>query len=173
MKRFLYAVVVIAVAAVAAGLLLGGCGSGDGTTTEGEVVTGETSGDKVTTDTENGDEKETRPAEEQLLYDYFEAVDEGRYRDAFDMRTMSLQPDADFEEFAASYRDYVKGVRVVSVKRLPEFSSPGREEFQVELDATYIKPYPAGSGQIPPFFILVPHPDREGAWLIDSEGTGP
>lgn len=162
MRRLLFVIAVLAMFACAAGLLLCGCDEG-GTTAPG----GETTTEKTVEKTP------TRPADEQLLYDYFGAIDEGRYRDAFDMRTASLEPDADFEEFSASYRDYVKSVKVVSVKKLPEFSEPGREEFQVTLDATYIKPYPAGSGQIPMFYILVPDPEHQGGWLIESEGTGP
>lgn len=162
MKRFLLAVAAFAVFAAAAGLILGGCGGGGKTASESGTTTGNT-----------GEETATRPADEQLLYDYFQAIDEGRYRDAFDMRTMSLQQEADYDEFVASYRDYVSSVQVASVEKLPNFSTPEREEFQVELDATYIKPYPAGSGQIPGFYVLVPDPNQNGAWLIESDGTGP
>jgi len=172
LRRGVKALSLVAAFLVIAGLLAAGCGGG-GESNGGAEKAGNTTADVRTVEGDTSGEEVARQAGEQLLYDYFEAIDEGRYRDAFEMRTMSLQPDADYDAFAASYSDYVKSVRVVSVKRLPEFSSMGREEFQVELDATYVKPYPAGSGQIPTFFILVPHPDREGAWLIESEGTGP
>ena len=115
---------------------------------------------------------EKRPADQQVLYEYFEAIDQKRYRDAYNMWSESGQPTS-FEEFKASYADYVDSVRVVSVKKLPEFSAPDRETFQVDLDSRYIKNYPAGSGEIPSFWTVVPDPANPGSWLIEAEGTGP
>ncbi|MBU1671374.1 MAG: DUF4829 domain-containing protein [Actinobacteria bacterium] len=152
------------ITAVIAGLVaLGGCD--DKTTT----TTPETS---TTTQTESGKTGE-HPAEEQVIYDYFDAINRGDYEAAYELRTMSRQPQSDHQAFVASYQPYIKSVKVVSVKKLPEFSSAEREEFQVEFDATYIKQYPAGSGYLPLFYVVVPDTQNEGEWLIESEGTGP
>ncbi len=113
-----------------------------------------------------------RPPEEQLLYDYFAAINDGRYEDAYAMWAANQRPTS-FSEFAASYRDYVDTVEVRSLKKLPEFSSPGNEVYQVDLDATYIKEYPAGSGEIPGVWTVVQDFNNPDKWLIADEGTGP
>lgn len=135
----------------------------------------ETKTTEVTVDTgtqEKVEIEEKKPADEQVLYDYFEAIDEGRYEDAYDMWTESGRPSS-FDDFKTSYADYVESVKVVSVTKLPEFSTSDRETFRVDLDASYIKNYPAGSGEIPMFWVVVPDPDTTEGWLIDAEGTGP
>ncbi len=141
--------------------LVAGCGNGGKT----DVGTGTGPGKEVA-------EGKKRPADQQVLYDYFEAIDQKRYRDAYNMWSESGQPTS-FEEFKASYADYIDSVKVVSARKLPEFSTPDRETFQVEFDARYIKKYPAGSGEIPLFWMVVPDPANPGDWLIDAEGTGP
>ena len=81
------------------------------------------------------------------------------------MRATVYRSNTGYEEFASYYSDCVSSVKVVSVKKLREFSTADTEEFQVTLAATYIKEYPAGSGRIPEFYLLVPNPNEAGPWL--------
>lgn len=163
MRRGIAAVIVLLLAGTLALLLSAGCD--EKTATDKEVTQGNA--------TQPEEETAKRPADEQLLYNYFEAINDKRYRDAYDMRTAAYRSERGYEEFAASYSDYVNSVKAISVKKLPEFSTADSEEFQVSLDATYIQEYPAGSGRIPEFYVLVPNPNEAGGWLIESEGTGP
>jgi hypothetical protein len=115
-----------------------------------------------------------RPADEQIIYDYFAAINAKGYQDAYQMLTAKWKSIyANYEQFVASYREYISSVTIRSIKKLPEFSSPGKGMFQVELEANYIKHYPAGSGNIPEFYVLVPDTNNPGQWLIDSAGAGP
>ena len=74
-------------------------------------------------------------------------------------------------------RSELRSVSVISLKQVlpPEFTNPsgGREMFNANLDATYIKQYPAGSGQLPSYYVVVPDPSNPGHWLMDEEDTGP
>jgi hypothetical protein len=160
MRRLKILALLVAIVLVAVELAAG-CDEEKATKTNGDA------GEQTT-----GEIVKKKPADEQVLYDYFEAIDEKRYDDAYDLWSESGQ-SASFEEFKASYADYVDSVKVVSVTKLPEFSTPDRETFRVDLDARYIKNYPAGSGEIPMFWVVVPDPDSTGDWLIEAEGTGP
>ncbi|MFH1150366.1 MAG: hypothetical protein V1748_07820 [Actinomycetota bacterium] len=152
---------------IAGALTLCGCGGKTTSTPDTSGTTGETdSGTKTET-------AEEHPADVQVIYDFFDAINRGDYVAAYALRTMSREPGADYQQFVDSYQPYVDTVKVVSVKKLPEFSTAEREEFQVEFDATYIKQYPAGSGYLPTFYVVVPDTQNEGKWLIESEGTGP
>lgn len=153
-------------------MILAVAASGCGSKETDEGATGKADSAVSTEDNEEEKASGSRPPEEQLLYDYFEAIDEGRYQDAYGMWAADQRP-TDFNEFAASYRDYVSAVGVSSLKRVPEFSAPGSEVFQVELDATYIKEYPAGSGEIPVFWTVVQDFENPDRWFIASSGTGP
>lgn len=111
--------------------------------------------------------------QEQLIYDYYKAINDKTYETAWAMTTANFKAHrASFAAFQASYADYVKSVKVVSVKKLPEFSTPQREEYDTSYDATYIKLYPAGSGHLPTVNVVVPDPSHPNRWLLDEIGTG-
>jgi hypothetical protein len=80
---------------------------------------------------------------------------------------------ASFSAFEASYRDYVSSVKVLSLTRLDQSSTNQRIEYQTVYGATYIKPYPAGSGQLPTINIVVPDTVNPNHWLLDEIGMGP
>jgi hypothetical protein len=114
------------------------------------------------------------PKDQQVVYDYYNAINEKRYQAAFDLTSNDFKSHyASFAAFEASYQDYVSSVKVVSLMRLDQFSTNQRIEYQAVYDATYIKPYPAGSGALPPINVVVPDSVNPNHWLLDEIGTGP
>lgn len=138
-----------------------GCGSS--TTTPGKQTTPPSTGATV---------KHT--TQEQLIYDYYKAVNDKQYETAWAMTTANFKSHYPaLADFQASYADYVSSVEAVSVKKLDQFSTPQKEEYETAYDATYIKQYPAGSGYLPTINVIVPDPAHAGKWLLDEIGTGP
>ena len=112
--------------------------------------------------------------QEQLIYDYYNAINNKHYETAWGMTTDSFKSHyPTLAAFTASYADYVSSVKAVSVKQLAQFSTPQKEEYETAYDATYIKQYPAGSGYLPPINVVVPDTVHAGKWLLDEIGTGP
>jgi hypothetical protein len=113
-------------------------------------------------------------AQQQLIYDYYNAINNKHYDLAWAMTTADFKSHyPTLAAFTASYADYVSSVIVVSVKKLDQFSTAQKEEYETAYDATYIKKYPAGSGYLPPINVVVPDPAHAGKWLLDEIGTGP
>lgn len=114
------------------------------------------------------------PKDQQVIYSYYDYINEKHYQAAYDLTSDNFKSHyTSFAEFEASYRDYVSSVKVVSLTRLDQFSTNQRIEYQAVYDATYIKPYPAGSGALPPINVVVPDTVNENHWLLDEIGTGP
>jgi hypothetical protein len=166
-KKHLFCATLLLVALIT--ILLPGCGTR-------KTATKSTSppATKPTTPSSGQTQTNPRPAEEQIVYDYYKAINDKRYQDAFAMTSDRFKSSyASFAAFEASYRDYVQSVKVVSLRRLDQFSTPQRIEFDATYDAAYIKPYPAGSGQLPPVNVVVPDAVNPNHWLLDGIGTGP
>lgn len=121
---------------------------------------------------EDGETTE-RSAPAQSIYTFYQAIDEGRYEDAYELTTEQYRENLSLEQFESLYRNYVESVRVLEVTGLPEYSEEWREEYRVDFEATYLQNYPAGSGELPMFHILVPDPSDPDRWLIDGMGTAP
>jgi len=114
------------------------------------------------------------PQEQLVIYDYYNAINAKNYQDAYNLTSDAFKSHyKSFSEFEASYRDYVSSVSVVSLTRLDQFSTNQRIEYQAVYDAKYIKPYPAGSGKLPPINVVVPDTVNANHWVIDEIGTGP
>jgi hypothetical protein len=112
--------------------------------------------------------------QEQLIYDYYKAINNKQYETAWAITTANFKSHyPTLADFKASYADYVSSVTAVSVKKLDQFSTPQKEEYETAYDATYIKQYPAGSGYLPTINVLVPDPAHTNKWLLDEIGTGP
>ena len=171
MRRELPAIMVLLIAVVTV-LAVVGCGdSGTEPATETTVDDQQVQDEPVNGDI--GEEDTPLSAQEQLLYEYYAAIDRHDYQDAYGMCSEKYVSGMNLEQFEAMYLDYIKSVKVESVTLLPEFSSPAGEEYRVDFDAVYIKNYPAGSGELPLFHLLVKDPDKPGGWLLDAVGTGP
>jgi hypothetical protein len=117
---------------------------------------------------------QVKPQDQQVIYDYYNAINGKRYQDAYNLTSDDFKAHyKSFADFEASYRDYVSSVRVVSLTRLDQFSTNQNIEYQAVYDATYIKPYPAGGGTLPTINVVVPDSVNENHWLLNEIGTGP
>lgn len=155
-KAFLFVLIVI----VAALATLTGCSSSKTTpATQPVKSTGPTS---------------VVPQEQQVIYNYYKAVNEKRYKDAFNLASGRFKSQyGSLSDFEATYRDFVNSVKVVSLTRLDQFSTGTLIEFRAVYDATYIKPYPAGDGKLPTINTVVPDATNQNRWMIDEISTGP
>jgi hypothetical protein len=166
-KAYMICAVLLLVAVIA--VTASGCGTKKATTGSTTPLT-----TQPTTPSSGPSQTNPRPAEEQIVYDYYKAINEKRYQDAFSMTSDRFKSSyASLAAFEASYKDYVESVRVLSLLRLDQFSTPQRIEFDATYDARYIKPYPAGSGKLPPINTVVPDTVNPNHWLLDEIGTGP
>jgi len=172
MKRILTAITVLVIALVTA-LAVVGCGGDSGTETENGTVVEDQKSAEESADDENGKESPGLSEQERLLYDYYSAIDRQDYEAAYGMCSAKYVSAMDIEQFEAMYSEYIKNVKVIEITLLPEFSTPETEEYRVDFDTAYIKNYPAGSGELPMFHVLVKDPDKPGGWLLDGIGTGP
>lgn len=172
MKRYLPAILAVL---VALGMTFAaiGCGGESGTEPGTEPTVDDQQVQDKPVDDDNGKEDPALSTQEQLLYDYYAAIDRHNYQDAYGMCSEKYVSGMTLEQFEAMYREYIKSVKVESVTLLPEFSSPAGEEYRVDFDAVYIKNYPAGSGELPLFHLLEKDPNKPGGWLLDAIGTGP
>lgn len=172
MKRYLPAILAVL---VALGMTFSaiGCGNESGTEPGTEPTVDDQQVQDEPVDDDNGKEDPALSAQEQLLYDYYAAIDRHDYQAAYGMCSEKYASGMNYQQFEAMYLEYIKSVKVVSITPLPEFSSPAGEEYRVDFDAVYIKNYPAGSGELPLFHLLVKDPDKPGGWLLDAIGTGP
>jgi|GEM_PF-3242683 len=101
----------------------------------------------------------------QIITYYYNAIDSQNYKKAaryrFGVSAKKLQKQ---------YKPYIKSVSVTKATKMPRLK---QDEvcFNVVFKATYIKEYPAGSGQLPNFHCL--KQDRKGNWKISQISTGP
>jgi len=129
----------------------------------------------------------TTPAEE-VLVQYFKALNErtdAGYQRAFALMSpamqsgfASLSSTGDAEQgFAQFYRDHLTCVTVTSISVAsspgdPEVSaSTGIQWYEVQFDDEYSSPFPAGSGQLQPFWKVQADP-KGGARQILGSATG-
>ncbi|MBU4175537.1 MAG: DUF4829 domain-containing protein [Actinobacteria bacterium] len=171
MRRILSAIMVLLVTLVAV-LAVVGCGdSGTEPATETVVEDKQVPDQVVDGDIEEKDM--LVPAQQGLLYYFYAAIDRHDYQDAYGMCSEKYVSGMTLEQFEAMYREYIKSVKIESITPVPEYSTPDSEEYRVDFDAVYIKNYPAGSGELPLFHMLVKDPSSPGGWLLDAIGTGP
>lgn len=106
---------------------------------------------------------------------YYGAINRRDYKTAYSYLTSKFQYSLSYSNFVKEYADYIDKVEVESMIKLEEFSSAGVECYEVNFDTVYIKPYPAGSGELPPIhYVTSMDPnDSNAEWRISDIGTGP
>jgi hypothetical protein len=109
----------------------------------------------------------------RVLYDYFDAIASRNYQLAYNLHSPEFRAQVSYDEFVQMYQNHIGSIRIQSVEPLPSYSNPNHQEFRLEFNASYLKPYPAGNGRFPEFFVLVPAGNAEGEWLIDGMAPGP
>lgn len=109
----------------------------------------------------------------RVLYDYFDAIASRNYELAYNLHSPEFRAQVSYDEFVQLYQNHIDSIRIQSVEPLPSFSNRNHQEFRLEFNASYLKPYPAGNGRFPEFFVLVPADNSEGEWLIDGMAPGP
>lgn len=114
----------------------------------------------------------TRSGAVGVLYRYFNAIAAGDYQAAYDLHTPQYQAAVPYEDFVRMYQDYIGSIRLRSVEALPNGSSGDRREFRLQLNISYIKPFPLGNGTFPELFVLTSPANGEGEWLIDGMAPG-
>jgi hypothetical protein len=144
--------------------LVSGCGGGGGRVT---TIPGTNQSAPVS-------EVKPKTAEEKVVVDYYRAVNDKRYQVAYDLTSANFKSKyGSLADFTAYYRDFINGVQVVFLKKLDQFSTPQRVEFDTNYRAEYIQSNPPTSGYLPPINIVVPDPSHAGKWLLDEIATGP
>jgi len=107
-------VVLVLVALVA--MLASGCGK--------QKSTKNTTAPVVNTAPSTTPQSQVVPQEQQVIYDYYSAINDKRYQDAYNRTSDDFKSHyTSFSEFEASYRQYVSSVKVVSLTRLDQFSA--------------------------------------------------
>lgn len=109
----------------------------------------------------------------RVLYAYFQAIADQNYQAAYNLHSPEYRAQVPYDVFVQMYQDHIQSISIQSVEPLPHFSNPNHQEFRVEFNVSYIKPFPAGNGRIPEFFVLVPQADDQAPWLIDGMAPGP
>jgi hypothetical protein len=154
-------VVVVVLALVA--LLAAGCGKKSTTTPVKKNTTPSTT-----------PQNQVIPKDQQVIYDFYNDINTRHFQNAYNLTSNDFRSQySSFTAFEDSYGDYVKSVKVVSLTRLEGFSTNQRVEYQAVYDATYIKPFPAAGGVLPPINVVVPDSVNENHWLLDKVATGP
>ncbi len=114
------------------------------------------------------------PQEERVIYDYYDAINQKRYQDAYNLTSDDFKAQfPTFSDFEDSYEKYISSVKVVSLTRLDRFSTNQRIEYRAVYDATYLRPYPTGDGKLPPVNVVIPDTVNEDRWLLDKISTEP
>lgn len=125
---------------------------------------GPTTGPPTATEPECGSSGEsfspTTP-EERLLVDYFRALNDGYYATAWGLMGEGLRSRYGSEQ---AFADLMS--RHVSCVRVLDIGSRGDGVYAVRLAAQYRTPFPAGSGELQPFWTVV------GGRIVDA-ATGP
>lgn len=108
-----------------------------------------------------------------VLYEYIQAIASRNYQAAYNLHSSEYRAQVPYEKFVQMYQDSVSAASISSVELLPAFSNDYRQEFRVQIDATYIRNFPTANGRLPEFFILVPSSNGERHWVIDGMAPGP
>ncbi|HAZ49139.1 MAG TPA: hypothetical protein DDW76_12470 [Cyanobacteria bacterium UBA11369] len=114
----------------------------------------------------------TRSGAVGVLYRYFNAIATGNYQVAYDLHTPQYRAAVPYEEFVRMYQEYIGSISIRSVEPLSNGSTRDRREYRVQLNVSYIKPFPAGNGSFPELFVLTSPTNGEGEWLIDGMAPG-
>jgi hypothetical protein len=112
------------------------------------------------------------PGAVRVLYEYFGAIAAGDYQTAYNLHTPEYRAQVPYDQFVQMYQGNIGSISIQSVEPLPTYNKNHRE-FRLELNVSYIKPFPIGNGRVPEFFVLVPPANAEGEWLIDGMAPGP
>lgn len=112
-------------------------------------------------------------AGEQRLRNYYAAIANRRYADAYAMLSDRYQSQVPSPQFIRQYRDYIVNLSVQSVQLLSTLSTNNQLLYHVSFDVAYLRPYPSSDGRLQEYYRLVPDPDQPGNWLIDSMETAP
>jgi hypothetical protein len=145
-------------------VLASGCGNGSGKVT---TIPGANQSVPVS-------EVKPRTTEERVVVDYYRAINDKHYQAAYDLTSANFKSKyGSLADFTAYYRDFITGVQVVYLKKLEQFSTPQKVEFDTNYRADYVKYNPPATGYLPPINIAVPDPAHAGKWLLDEIATGP
>jgi hypothetical protein len=146
-----------------ASALLCGCGG-----------VGPTSANRNPGGTQAGGVSSETKAQEQVIYDYYSALNDRNYKGAYDLTSAHFRSRyGSLAEFTAYYKDFITSVKVSSLKKLDGLSTLQKAEFATNYLADYVKSNPPATGYLPPINTVVPAPGRPGKWLIYDITTGP
>lgn len=119
-------------------------------------------------------EVKPRTPEERVVVDYYRAINDKHYQAAYDLTSANFKSKyGSLADFTTYYRDFITGVQVVYLKKLEQFSTPQKVEFDTNYRADYVESNPPATGYLPPINIVVPDPAHAGKWLLDEIATGP
>ena len=122
---------------------------------------------------ETGEGKGSAPAEkdasgegpEEVIKAYYKAINAQDYKKAAKYRA-----GLSGKKLAKIYEPYIKNVSVTKLKKAPD-KEKTKVCYNVQLKASYIKHYTAGSGDLPTFHCL--KKDKKGNWRISNITAGP
>lgn len=110
----------------------------------------------------------TRSGAVGVLYRYVNAIAAGDYQTAYELHTPQYQAAVPYDDFVRMYQDHIGSIRISSIEALPNVSSRDRREFRLQLNISYIKPFPVGDGRFPELFVVTSPGNGESEWLIDG-----
>lgn len=119
-------------------------------------------------------EVKPQTAEERVVVDYYRAINDKSYQAAYNLTSTNIKSKyGSLADFTAYYRDFITSVEVVYLKKLDQYSTPQKVEFDINYRADYVKSNPPATGYLPPINIVVPDPAHAGKWLLDEIAAGP
>lgn len=115
-----------------------------------------------------------------VLYRYFNAIAAGDYEAAYNLLTPQYRAAVPYQAFVQMYQDHIGSISILAVEPLSNVSSgnsptttqSARQEFMLQFNVSYIKPFPAGNGRVPELFVLTPSTNGDSEWLIDGMAPG-
>ena len=155
-KRYFVAIVVAAIVVIVSLTLIGVflLGNGNTVSKSGEIT------------------KKDITDQEKVLNEYYEAIDQGKYKDAYNLTSANYRRGRSYDNFVYQYKEYIKSVKIKSMERISQYSDKENGVFNLTFDAIYKQKYPDGNGELPAIHVLQREKKKSPVWKIDSIGIG-
>ena len=148
------AIIVVAISLILIGVFFFGTSNGDGVA-KPEAVTSKEIADQI-----------------KVINEYYEAIDQGKYRVAYNLTSVNFQKGTSYKNFIYQYKEFVKSVKIKSIARLTQYSDKDDGVFNVTFNVVYKQKYPYFNGKLPGVHVLQREKKKSPVWRIDSIGVG-